>query len=142
MSRVTLTKTWPLVQIIKHYLATLVQKFYASPSLRSSNECNFRRYHTNRHYCLDKMFQAKIMIEKFQCLSMSELSQIFKCSPRWIYRRKVPKMDMLLPLKATGHGLKVVPRLRECCKQSQAEVVSKSRNKIHQTWGPPFSLVQ
>ena len=23
--------------------------------------------------------------------------------------------------------------------QSQAEVVSKSRNKIHQTWEPPFS---
>ena len=31
------------------------------------------------------------------------------------------------------------PRLRECCKLSQAEVVSKSRNKIHQTWGPLFS---
>ena len=32
-------------------------------------------------------------------------------------------------------------RLRECCRQSQAEVVSKSSNKIHQTWGPPFSRV-
>ena len=41
----------------------------------------------------------------------------------------------------TGLGQKVVPRLRECCRQSQAEVVSNSRNKIHQTWGPgpPFS---
>ena len=29
--------------------------------------------------------------------------------------------------------------MRECCRQSQAEVVSNSRNKIHQTWGPPFS---
>ena len=29
-------------------------------------------------------------------------------------------------------------RLCECCKQSQAEVVNNSRNKIHQTWGPPF----
>ena len=29
--------------------------------------------------------------------------------------------------------------LRECCRQSQAEVVSNSRKKIHQTWGPPFS---
>ena len=27
----------------------------------------------------------------------------------------------------------------ECCRQVEAEVVSKSRNKIHQTWGPPFS---
>ena len=33
----------------------------------------------------------------------------------------------------------MVPRLRECCRQGQAEVVSDSRNKIHQTWGPPFS---
>ena len=39
----------------------------------------------------------------------------------------------------TGLGKKVVPRLCECCRQSQAEVVSKSSNKIHQTWGPPFS---
>ena len=35
-------------------------------------------------------------------------------------------------------GLKGCPRLRECCRQDQAEVVSKSRNKIHQTWGPAF----
>ena len=27
--------------------------------------------------------------------------------------------------------------MRECCRQSQAEVLSKSRNKIHQTWGLP-----
>ena len=27
------------------------------------------------------------------------------------------------------------PRLRECCRQGQAEVVSNSINKIHQTWG-------
>ena len=39
----------------------------------------------------------------------------------------------------TGLGYKVIPRLRECCKQSQAEVVSKSSSKIHQTWGLPFS---
>ena len=32
----------------------------------------------------------------------------------------------------------MVPRLREYCRQAQAEVVSKSRNKVHQTWGPPF----
>ena len=29
--------------------------------------------------------------------------------------------------------------MRECCRQSQAEVASNSSNKIHQTWGPPFS---
>ena len=38
-----------------------------------------------------------------------------------------------------GSAKKVVPRLRECCGQSQADVVSKSSNNIHQTWGPPFS---
>ena len=27
----------------------------------------------------------------------------------------------------------------ECCRQVEAEVVSKSRNKIHQTWGPPIN---
>ena len=30
-------------------------------------------------------------------------------------------------------------RLRECCRESQAEVVIKSSNKIIQTWGSPFS---
>ena len=39
----------------------------------------------------------------------------------------------------TGLGLKVVPRLHECCGLGQAEVVSKSSNKIHQTWRLPFS---
>ena len=29
--------------------------------------------------------------------------------------------------------------MRECCRQVEAEVASKSRNKIHQTWGPPIS---
>ena len=29
--------------------------------------------------------------------------------------------------------------MRECCKQTQAEVVSKTRNKIHQTWEQLFS---
>ena len=33
----------------------------------------------------------------------------------------------------------MVPRLRECCRQSHAKVVSKSSDNIHQTWGPPFS---
>ena len=40
---------------------------------------------------------------------------------------------------STELGLKVVPRLHECCRQSQAEVVSNSRNKIHQILEPHFS---
>ena len=31
------------------------------------------------------------------------------------------------------------PRLRECCRQVEAEMVSKSKNKIHQTLGSPIS---
>ena len=40
-------------------------------------------------------------------------------------------------LACTGLGKKVVPRLRECWKQGQAEVISKSSNEIDQTWGAP-----
>ena len=29
--------------------------------------------------------------------------------------------------------------LCECCRQVETEEVTKSRNKIHQAWGPPFS---
>ena len=29
--------------------------------------------------------------------------------------------------------------MRECARQPQAEVLSKSRSNIHQSWGPPFS---
>ena len=29
--------------------------------------------------------------------------------------------------------------MREFCRQVEAEVVSKSKNKIHETWGPPIS---
>ena len=35
--------------------------------------------------------------------------------------------------------LKALARLRECCRQAQAGVVSNSKNKIHQTWQEPFS---
>ena len=42
--------------------------------------------------------------------------------------------------KVSVQGL--AKRLRECCRQSQVEVVSKSSNKIHQTWGLPFSPIQ
>ena len=41
-------------------------------------------------------------------------------------------------IKFTGAGKIVVPSLRECCRQVEAEEVSNSRNKIHQTWGPQF----
>ena len=52
-------------------------------------------------------------------------------------------MSRKLPLATcTGVGKKVVPRLHEYCRQSQAEVVSKCSNKIHQTWGPHFSSAQ
>ena len=33
---------------------------------------------------------------------------------------------------------RVLPRLRECSRQVEAEVVSNSSNKIHQTWEALF----
>ena len=36
-------------------------------------------------------------------------------------------------------SIKAGPRLRECCRQGQAQVVSNGRNKIHQTWEKQFS---
>ena len=41
-------------------------------------------------------------------------------------------------IEATAwQGQKVCPRLQELFRQVEAEVVSNSRNKIHQTRGPP-----
>ena len=37
----------------------------------------------------------------------------------------------------TGNLYKAVSRLREFCRQVEAEEVSNSRSKIHQTWGRP-----
>ena len=49
-------------------------------------------------------------------------------------------------MRALLDGLKKGPRLREYCRQFEAEVVSNSRNKIHQTWQPllahPCTTVQ
>ena len=35
--------------------------------------------------------------------------------------------------ESTGNLNKAVPRLRECCRQVEAEEVSNSRNNIHKT---------
>ena len=34
---------------------------------------------------------------------------------------------------------KGVPRLQECCRQFEADMVRNSRNKIHQTWERPYT---
>ena len=39
----------------------------------------------------------------------------------------------------TGLHSKAVPRLRECCRQVEADVVSSSRNKTLATWERPYS---
>ena len=39
----------------------------------------------------------------------------------------------------TGLQYKAGPRLRECCREVETEMVSNSRNKFHQTWGPPYT---
>ena len=46
---------------------------------------------------------------------------------------------MCKPGLHTGYLYKAVPRLRECGRQVETEVVSNSRNKVHQTWDRPYS---
>ena len=41
--------------------------------------------------------------------------------------------------RVQGSAKKASARLRECCRQAQAEVISNSSNEIHQTWPKPFS---
>ena len=43
-----------------------------------------------------------------------------------------------LPNEYTGLGQRAGPRLREFCRKNQAELVRKSRNKVHKTWGFPL----
>ena len=39
---------------------------------------------------------------------------------------------------STGLPYKAVPRLQECCKEVEAEVVGNSRNTIFETWERPY----
>ena len=54
--------------------------------------------------------------------------------------REISRQFMLLAClnTCTGNLCKAVPRLRECCRKVEAEEVSNSRKKIHQTWERPF----
>ena len=47
-----------------------------------------------------------------------------------IFRDSLFCFEEAKKVDSTGLGLKVVPRLRECCRQAQAEVGSNMRNKI------------
>ena len=53
----------------------------------------------------------------------------------WPYCISVAKRCELL----SSLCYKAFPRLKECCMQVEAEVVSNSGNKIHQTWERPCS---
>ena len=48
-------------------------------------------------------------------------------------------LDKAEEMHSTGLDYKVIPRLRECCRQVEVEVASNSSNKIHQTWEWPYS---
>ena len=48
--------------------------------------------------------------------------------------REKSRRSKPLSLHYAGLGVKAGPGLREYCRQSQSEVVTNSRNKIHQTW--------
>ena len=84
----------------------------------------------------------------------AQLDTSFKCTSCWAIflvlgriskddRNSVSAVSVLLDSAAarstTVLGQKVGPRLRESCREVQAEVISKSSNKIHQIWVPPFS---
>ena len=45
----------------------------------------------------------------------------------------ISKAETCKVVSGTGLAKKAGPRLRECSRQCQEDVVSKSRNKIHQT---------
>ena len=49
--------------------------------------------------------------------------------------QKVTRHPPLIAFRSTEAG----PRLRECCRQRHAKVISNSRNKIHKTWERKFS---
>ena len=50
-----------------------------------------------------------------------------------------PSCKVVTRTYITGDGKKAPARFCECFRQVQAAVVSKSSNKIHQTWPKPFS---
>ena len=55
-------------------------------------------------------------------------------TPRKISLRLHTEYFHINPAYTTGPGKRMVSRLREFFRQGQAEVVSNSKNKIHQTW--------
>ena len=57
------------------------------------------------------------------------------CSTQYWVRNDTCKMYMV---GFTGVVKRVLPRLQECARQVEAEVVSNSSNKIHQTWEASF----
>ena len=59
--------------------------------------------------------------------------QISRSFTHW-FQRSLVRVDS--HISCTGLGYKVGPRLCERCKQGQAEVISNSSNKDHQTWEP------
>ena len=60
----------------------------------------------------------------------------------WAQRRIVCSFCSLssavIVRRYTGNLYKVVPRLRECCREVEADEVNNSRNKILQTWERPY----
>ena len=50
-----------------------------------------------------------------------------------------PSLVLFQYCQNTGLDYRAVPILRKCCRQVEAEVVSNSRNKVHQTWECHYS---
>ena len=74
-------------------------------------------------------------------LNVAKSFQVYRRSnTRFMLNSHLPtigKLWIAIPLYRAP--LMVGPRLRECCRQVEAEMVSRSRNKVHQTCGPPIS---
>ena len=91
--------------------------------------------------------QIPFKIEEFRYLSSSlhynltKQSSLFGNGVLQTFTWTVLSLTNLKSLiyKLTGLYYKAVSRLRECCRQVEAEVIINSRNKLLRTWARPYS---
>ena len=80
-----------------------------------------------------------LTIRSFICVKLRHLGTCCTFSNQWHWYVLRNVEEGFKKRECKGLGLKMVPRLRECCRRCQHEVVSNYSIKIHQTWGTPFS---
>ena len=62
--------------------------------------------------------------------------ELVKCCWRW-HNLKARQLQLKCKARLKGGS-----RLRDCWRQSQLDVNINSRNKILETWGPPYPLIR